>query len=375
MQTSTTSERFIGIMSGTSLDGLDVVLIRRHGPKLHVERGHTYPYDAALQQRLLALCSPSANEIQTMLAADVELGRFIAASVNRFLDEAGLKAGEIRAIGSHGQTIRHLPDGEHPNTLQIGDPNTIAQLTGITTVADFRRRDMAAGGQGAPLVPAFHQAMFLQTGEDRVVVNIGGIANITVLPGDSAQPVTGFDTGPGNVLMDAWYRQHQQGDCDRSGQWAQSGKVDTDLMEAMASEGFLHKAPPKSTGRELFNAAWLQQQLEGRELRPEDVQASLCQFTADTIMQAIRQHAGQARRILVCGGGVHNDDLMRRLRTQAPEKVAVQSTAEHGIDPDCVEGACFAWMAGQTLDGETSNLPAVTGAQQSVILGGIYQGS
>jgi anhydro-N-acetylmuramic acid kinase len=373
MPTSTSSERFIGIMSGTSLDGLDVVLIRRRTDSVQVERGHTFPYDATLQQALTALCSPSANEIQAMLAADVALGRFIAACVQRFLDEAGLASGDIRAIGSHGQTIRHLPDGDFPNTLQIGDPNTIAQLTGITTVADFRRRDMAAGGEGAPLVPAFHQAMFRHTEENRVVVNIGGIANITVLPADPAEAVIGFDTGPGNGLMDAWYRQHHDGDCDRDGRWAASGKPDDGLLAAMSSEGFLNKAPPKSTGRELFNAQWLQGHLQGRTLAPEDVQASLCQFTADTIMQAIREHGGRVRRILVCGGGVHNAELMRRLQAEADDGVAVESTLGQGIDPDHVEGACFAWMASQTLSGEASNLPSVTGASAEVILGAIYQ--
>jgi anhydro-N-acetylmuramic acid kinase len=365
-------QRFIGIMSGTSLDGLDVVLIQRDDAGIRVERGHTYPYSAALKQALLGLCSPASNEIQTMLAVDVELARFIAASVNRFLEKAGLAAGDIRAIGSHGQTIRHLPDGDFPNTLQIGDPNTIAQRTGITTVADFRRRDMAAGGQGAPLVPAFHQALFQHAGEDRVVVNIGGIANITVLPGDTTVPVTGFDTGPGNVLMDAWYRLHHEGDYDRDGQWAQSGRVNEALLRAMLEENFFRKQPPKSTGRELFNLAWLQDQLEGKTLPPQDVQSTLCQLSADSIMQAIRQHAGEARRILVCGGGIHNDALMSRLRAQAIEGGVIESTAAHGIDPDCVEGACFAWMASQTLTGEPSNLPAVTGAQGPVILGGIY---
>ncbi|MEJ2452210.1 MAG: anhydro-N-acetylmuramic acid kinase, partial [Gammaproteobacteria bacterium] len=200
-----------------------------------------------------------------------------------------------------------------------------------------------------------------------------GIANITVLPADPAEAVIGFDTGPGNGVMDAWYRQHHDGDCDRDGRWAASGKPDDGLLAAMSSEGFLNKAPPKSTGRELFNAQWLQGHLQGRTLAPEDVQASLCQFTADTIMQAIREHGGRVRRILVCGGGVHNAELMRRLQAEADDGVAVESTLGQGIDPDHVEGACFAWMASQTLSGEASNLPSVTGASAEVILGAIYQ--
>ena len=359
-------------MSGTSLDGLDVVLIQRDITGIRVERGHTYPYSESLKQNLLSLCAPGDNEIQTMLGVDVQLARFIAASVNKLLDEAGLSAADIRAIGSHGQTIRHLPEGDSPNTLQIGDPNTIVQLTGITTVADFRRRDMAAGGQGAPLVPAFHQALFQSAEEDRVVVNIGGIANITVLPGDCLIPVTGFDTGPGNVLMDAWYRLHHEGDYDLGGQWAEGGKVDEGLLQDMLKDGYFRKSPPKSTGRELFNLEWLQRHLEARALPAQDVQATLCQLTADTIMQAILRHAGQARRILLCGGGVHNDSLVRRLRSQATPGMVIESTTSHGIDPDCVEGACFAWLASQTLSGEPANLPAVTGAKGPVILGGIY---
>lgn len=365
-------QRYIGSISGTSLDGVDVGLIEYHHGQLRLDSGQTYPYPPPLRDRLMALCQPGTNEIAAMLAADVELGRFIAQSILGFLKDRGLKAGEVRAIGSHGQTIRHLPDGPNPNTLQIGDPNTLAEVTGITTVADFRRRDMAAGGQGAPLVPAFHKAVFAKPGETRVVVNIGGIANITILPSAPDAPVIGFDTGPGNVLMDGWYRRHLSGDCDRGGQWASSGTQDEDLLRAMGKEAYLHKPAPKSTGRELFNEAWLDTMLGGRTLRPEDVQASLCQFTARTIVQAIRDSAGTVDRILVCGGGVHNGELMRRLQAEAGDSVPVGSTAELGIDPDFVEAACFAWMAAQTLDGSTANLPSVTGARRAVILGGIY---
>jgi len=307
-----------------------------------------------------------------MLRADILLARFIATTINRFLAEAGVPASAISAIGSHGQTIRHLPDGDSPNTLQIGDPNTIAQLTGITTVADFRRRDMAAGGQGAPLVPAFHQALFRSPEEDRVVVNIGGIGNITVLPARATLPVIGFDTGPGNVLMDAWFRAHHKGDYDRGGQWASSGRVDSGLLHTLLEEAYFFRTPPKSTGRELFNLGWLQRQLGGTPLRPEDVQATLCQLTADSVMQAIARHGGKPRRILVCGGGVHNQALIQAMQAQLEGGVVLESTAAHGIDPDCVEGACFAWLASQALRGEPANLPAVTGAEGPVVLGGVY---
>lgn len=368
-------QRFIGIMSGTSLDGLDVVMLSRDHEGFELEAGHTYAYPEPLRATLLSLCGPSTDEIQTMLRADIELGRFIADSVLSFLEERGLAPSAITAIGSHGQTIRHLPDGDAANTLQIGDPNTIAQKTGITTVADFRRRDMAAGGQGAPLVPAFHQAMFHSAEENRVVVNIGGIANITVLPTDPLVPVTGFDTGPGNVLMDAWHGEHRPGRYDENGGWAGSGEVDEGLLERMLEEPYFVKQPPKSTGRELFHLNWLRPYLDGHELSAEDIQATLSQFTATTIMQAIERHAPHCRRILVCGGGVHNLPLMGRLQALAGGAVKVESTAAHGIDPDCVEGACFAWMASQTLRREPSNLPSVTGASEAVVLGAIYQGS
>ncbi|MBD3670791.1 MAG: anhydro-N-acetylmuramic acid kinase [Gammaproteobacteria bacterium] len=367
-------QHFLGIMSGTSLDGLDVVLLTRSDDHIQVGNGHTYPYPVALRQDLLRLCGPSQDELSLMMSSDIALGQFVADSVMRFLEKEGLNAADITAIGSHGQTIRHLPDGKYPNTLQIGDPNTIAQRTGITTVADFRRRDMAAGGQGAPLVPAFHQAMLHAKTEDRVVLNIGGIANITVLPANEHHPVTGFDTGPGNVLMDIWHQRHHGGHFDENGDWANQGSVDDGLLHRMLEEPYFVRQPPKSTGRELFHYNWLQPYLDGHHLEAADVQATLSQFTATTIMQAIEQHAPSTRRVLVCGGGVHNLPLMQRLRSLAGDNRVVESTAAHGIDPDCMEGACFAWMASQTLRHLPANLPSVTGAKGPVILGAIYPG-
>lgn len=372
MQQIDGTQRYIGTMSGTSLDGLDVVLCAFTDNGLVVEAAQTYPFPVDLVSELLALCSPGKDEIRRMLRADIRLARFTAQSIQSLLSQQGLTPKAIKAIGHHGQTIRHLPQEEYPNTLQIGDANTIAQICQITTVADFRRRDMAAGGQGAPLVPAFHQAIFQQAGENRVIVNVGGIANITVLAGDR-RAVIGFDSGPGNVLVDLWYRQHQEGSIDTGGQWADLGKVDTDFLQTMLSEPYFQQPYPKSTGRETFHNTWLSRMLANRELSAVDVQASLCQLSAETIMHAIAQTDTAFQRILVCGGGVHNLSLMRRLQELAGT-IPVESSAEYGLHPDWVEGACFAWLAKQTLEGQPANLPSVTGASDEVILGAIYQG-
>lgn len=371
MKQSFGKQRYIGTMSGTSLDGLDVVLVAFTENELVVEAAQTYPFPAELVAELLALCSLGSDEIRRMLRADIRLAQFTAQSIQDLLQQQGLNTREITAIGHHGQTIRHLPAEKYPNTLQIGDANTVAQLCQITTVADFRRRDMAAGGQGAPLVPAFHQAIFRQTNESRVIVNIGGIANITVLATGPSE-VIGFDSGPGNVLMDLWYRQHQSGNIDEGGQWAESGQVDSGLLAAMLSEPYFQQPFPKSTGRETFHRKWLDHMLTGRELSAADVQATLCQLSAVSIMSAITQTGTACQRILVCGGGVHNQSLMQRLQILAKE-IPVESTTNHGLHPDWVEGACFAWLAKQTIEGHTANLPSVTGARNEVILGAIYQ--
>lgn len=371
MRETTDTGRYIGTMSGTSLDGLDVVLTAFSPSGLVVEASQTYPYPAQLAAELLALCSPGDNEITRLLAADIQLARFTAQSIQKLLQQHGLSPQDIIAIGHHGQTIRHLPVGDHPNTLQIGDANSIAHLCGITTVADFRRRDMAAGGQGAPLVPAFHRAVFHHADENRVIVNIGGVANITVLNADQGE-VIGFDSGPGNVLMDLWYRQHQSGAIDEDGRWADTGLVNSELLDDMLSDPYFSQAHPKSTGREYFHQEWLVRMLAQRDLSAADVQASLCQLTAETILLAIGQAGTDCQRILVCGGGVHNLSLMRRLQTLAGS-IPVESSANYGIHPDWVEGACFAWLAKQTIEGRPANLPSVTGASAEVILGAIYQ--
>ena len=362
---------YIGTMSGTSLDGLDVVLMRFTSQGSVVAAAQTYPYPPHLADDLLALCAAGTDEITRMMSADIRLARFTAQSVLDLLQQQDLPPEAITAIGHHGQTIRHLPTSDTPGTLQIGDANTLAQLTGITTVADFRRRDMAAGGQGAPLVPAFHRATFHDPDENRVIVNIGGIANITLLSTDGSD-VIGFDSGPGNVLMDLWYRLHQSGTIDVDGRWAESGVVHEPLLAAMLADPYFARPYPKSSGREYFHQTWLTQLLSGFELSAADVQATLCQLTAASILHAIQQTGRSCERILICGGGVHNLSLMRRLK-QLVTPLPLGSTAEYGIHPDWVEGACFAWLAQQTLAARPANLPAVTGASHEVILGAIYQ--
>lgn len=373
MTETTDTRRYIGTMSGTSLDGLDVVLTTSTANGLEVEAAQTYPYPAQMAAELLSLCSPGEDEITRMLTADIQLARFTAQSIQSLLQQQGLGPRDITTIGHHGQTIRHQPSGDHPNTLQIGDANTIALLSGITTVADFRRKDMAAGGQGAPLVPAFHRAVFQHADENRVIVNIGGIANITVLNARQNE-VIGFDSGPGNVLMDLWYRTHQSGSIDEGGAWAETGQVDASLLDEMLSDPYFSQDYPKSTGREHFHQNWLNRMLAERRLTAADVQATLCQLTAETIHRAIIQAGTDCQRILVCGGGVHNLSLMKRLQTLAAS-IPVESSANYGIHPDWVEGACFAWLAKQTMEALPANLPSVTGASDEVILGAIYQAS
>ncbi len=367
------AERYIGLMSGTSLDGIDAVLVEYDGrnTKLLTARHQTFSPD--LRRQLQALLSPGENEIERMAEADIALAHAYSESVHTLLSEAGTKATEIRAIGSHGQTIRHLPDSRLPTTIQIGDPNTLCELTGIDVVADFRRRDMAAGGQGAPLVPAFHAAAFQQPGHDIAVVNIGGIANITLLPGDSARPVQGFDTGPGNTLCDMWIQRHHSNSYDAGGAWATQGKILTDVLKTLRNDPYFVKAPPKSTGREYFNLDWLNRSITNiTSYRAEDIQATLCELTATTICHALQASMRHLKYLLVCGGGIHNQFLCDRLKIHLGE-VELLSTESRGIHPDWVEAMAFAWLAAQTIAGKSGNLPAVTGASHPVILGAFYQ--
>lgn len=372
------AERYIGLMSGTSADGIDATLLEIDTRGSFTLRGHLeIPHPAELRQDILALCQPGDNEMERLGQLDQRLGRAFAEAANQLLQQQGLTAGEITAIGSHGQTVRHHPQGTlpHPFTLQIGDPNLIAELTGITTVADFRRRDMAVGGGGAPLVPAFHQAAFLSADERRVIINIGGIANVSDL--SSAQAL-GFDTGPGNALMDGWVQRHQGCRYDQDGRWAQSGRSCPTLLQQLLQHPYFVAPPPKSTGREDFNLHWLDAQLAAHarnhsgELATEDVQATLLELTAVSIIEAVDRHIRKYDHLYVCGGGACNPALMARLGQLS--KMPVDDTAALGIAPQQVEGAAFAWLARQTLHRLPGNKPSATGAHKAVILGGIYPG-
>jgi anhydro-N-acetylmuramic acid kinase len=367
-------ELFIGLMSGTSLDAIDAVLVDLASSTPQQIATHSHPLPAALRTQLLTLChGGTADELRHMAELDVRLGHLFAEAALALLQRAAIPAAAVRAIGSHGQTVRHEPDGDIPFTVQIGDPNVIAHITGITTVADFRRRDIAAGGQGAPLVPAFHAAVLRSTEEDRVALNIGGMANITVLPRDPQQTVTGFDTGPGNVLMDAWTARHLGTPQDNEGRWAGSAPRHAPLLAALLGDAYFQRPPPKSTGREHFNMTWLEARLALFDTEPEPaaVQASLVALTAQSCAAAIRHHAPHTQQVLVCGGGVHNVTLMQQL-TDALPGMRVTSTQSLGLDPDWVEALAFAWLARQTLAGRPGNLPSVTGAKTPVVLGGIY---
>ncbi len=368
-------ELYVGLMSGTSLDGIDAVLVDLEDRAPRLQATHQAPLPEALRGRIEALMG-GAHTLSELGELDRILGELCADTVLRLLDRASTPAQAIQAIGSHGQTLYHQPRGTPPFTLQIGDPNVIAERTGITTVADLRRRDMAAGGEGAPLVPAFHAAALHSASEDRVILNVGGIANITVLAADPARPVTGFDTGPGNTLMDAWIRRHLNETFDRDGRWAAQGKAHAGLVRHMLNAPYFAAPPPKSTGREDFHLEWLEAQLRAldRTLSPQDIQASLLELTAQSIAQAISAQLPISPRVLVCGGGTHNRALMSRLQALLPG-ARVQSTAALGLDPDWVEATAFAWLAQQTLKGAPGNLPSVTGARRAVVLGGIYPGA
>ncbi len=366
----TTSNLYIGLISGTSADAIDAALVDFSGDFPQLLCAHDAPW-GELQADIHRLCSPGDDEIPRMAALDHLIGERFAAAANQLLQKAGVPSSRIAAIGSHGQTVRHLPPtpGSAGFSVQIGDPNIIAEQTGITTVADFRRRDMAAGGQGAPLVPAFHQAAFEHAGSARVVVNIGGLANITALPGDGR--VAGHDTGPGNTLMDAWIQKHLGKTYDENGQWAATGAVQQTLLERMFEESYFKAAPPKSTGRELFNLAWLERFLDAEQqpIAAADVQATLLELTAQTIAADVRRE--RPDQVFVCGGGAYNARLMQRLSTLlTPARVS--GTQDLGIAPEWIEAAAFAWLAMRTVNRLPGNAPQATGADSAVILGGIY---
>jgi anhydro-N-acetylmuramic acid kinase len=405
----------LGLISGTSADGIDAALVRfapsepgaaaasaalprartdavpslphagepavpplpqagegrgegRPCSPLHIIGALTLPYPPRLRERILALAtSRAAIDLDDYGALDVAIGECFAEAALSLLRKTGTPASDVAAIGSHGQTIRHRPAGAHPFTLQIGDPTVIAERTGITTIADFRRADVAAGGQGAPLLPALHAALFAGE-ETRIVLNLGGIANVTVLaPG---REIIGFDTGPANCLLDAWMQRHRGSARDEGGAWAQSGRIDRSLLDRWLADPYFAASPPKSTGREAFNLDWLDARLDAR-IAPADVQATLIALTAETIADAIRTVAPDAREVFACGGGVHNPALMAAIGACiAPARFA--STAALGLDPDYVEAAGFAWLARARLANAPGNIPAATGARGPRVLGAIH---
>ncbi len=367
------SSYFIGLMSGTSVDAIDAALISFDADKIHLHHSYRHEFPSVIRSELLMISQESREftPLHRIAFLDIHLAKLYAESVQKLLRQANLSPDKITAIGCHGQTIVHSPDSKPPYTWQLGDPNTVAELTGITTVADFRRRDLAAGGQGAPLAPACHQALFHSPTENRIVLNIGGIANLTVLPADTQQAVIGFDTGVGNALLDVWCLKHRAQAYDNAGQWASSGIVQPQLLSDLLSDPYFSRPAPKSTGRDYFNINWLNLYLGLQNYRPEDVQATLLALTVESIVAATRAY--QPQRLIVCGGGAHNLGLMQGLAQSLPN-CSVESSMAFGIDPDWIEAICFAWLARQTINRQTGNLPSVTGAHHPVILGGIYYG-
>ena len=358
---------YIGVMSGTSLDGLDIALIEQN-TAVKLIATHYIPMPESLRAELLGLCASGPDEIARSAIAQQNWVTLAAQGIHALLEQQQLTPADIRAIGSHGQTIRHEP--ARGFTVQIGNPALLTELTEITVVSDFRSRDVAAGGQGAPLVPAFHEALFGQTNGNRAVLNVGGFSNLSLI--ETGKPVAGFDCGPGNVLLDAWIHQQRGDTFDRDGQWAATGKIEPQLLTALLSDPFFLTQGPKSTGREVFNLSWLEHHL-GRlpSFDAQDVQATLLELTAHTIVESLKTAQPHTETLLVCGGGAHNTTLMKRLAAMLPA-TRVSSTATHGVDPDWVEAMAFAWLAHCCLEGIAANRPSVTGARGLRVLGAIY---
>lgn len=360
---------YLGLISGTSADGIDAALVS-FAPRLQIHAARTVPYSAAIREQVLALSQASAQvSLDALARLDTAIGRAFAAAAESVIAQAAVDRAQITAIGSHGQTLRHNPGDALGYSMQVGDPNQIAERCAITTVADFRRRDVAAGGHGAPLMPAFHAALWHSRDEDRAVLNLGGIANLTLLP--RSGPVRGFDSGPANGLMDAWCALHCGQPFDSHGELAAAGSVDGALLAALQADPWFAQLPPKSTGRDQFHLPWLHAAMGARTLAINDVQATLCELSALTIADALRASAPATRRLLVCGGGVHNPELLRRVQAHLPE-VAIASTAALGLDPDFVEAVGFAWLARETLAGRAGNRCEVTGARGPRVLGAVY---
>ena len=365
------AEIYIGLMSGTSLDGVDIAVVDFEPFPPRLLHCATEPYPPAVREALQRLCREQTTSLDSLYRLDAGLGDLYAESVERALAAAGLESSQVIALGCHGQTLRHSPDSDPPYTVQIGDPSRLAARSGIDTVADFRRKDLALGGQAAPLAPAFHRYLFRSADENRVVVNIGGIANLTWLPADTSAPLLGFDTGPGNTLLNYWIEKQLGRTFDEDGNWARGGRVDDDLLVKMIeAEPYFRAAAPKSTGTEYFSPDWLERQLPG-DFEARDIQATLVELTAATIADAISALPEAAANCYVCGGGAHNDYLLERLRQRLPDS-DIQTTAALGIEPDFVEAAAFAWLARERIGLRAGNIPEITRAQRETLLGGIY---
>lgn len=370
------SKYYLGLMSGTSIDAIDAAIVDLGQRTATIIHTHSHPYANEIREEIVALCQTGQNEIERMGQLDMQVGHAFANAARTLLSKANIAAADIIAIGSHGQTIRHLPNANNPFSLQIGNPATIALQTGITTVADFRNADIAAGGQGAPLVPAFHHHVFGSSGVNRVILNIGGIANLTILDAKEQHAVSGFDTGPGNILMDAWTQEYFNLSFDDEGELAHRGTVNSGLLKMLLTDPYFTEPPPKSTGREYFNMNWLTDYLGNlnKPFEPIDILSTLNQLTVSTIIADVNKYAADTTELLVCGGGAKNKTLMNKLASEL-NNCNVATTEKYGVNPDWVEAAAFAWLAKMALNGHPANVPAVTGAKRSVILGGIYKGS
>jgi anhydro-N-acetylmuramic acid kinase len=364
-------EFYIGLMSGTSLGGIDIAIVDFSVKPPQTLLSDTLPYSASMKSRIRNITLDDTASIDSICQLNIELGHVYATVVNETIGKANLDNTQILAIGNHGQTIRHCPDAAFPYTLQLGDPNTLAIKTGITTVADFRGIDIALGGQGAPLAPAFHQSIFSSTTTDRAIINIGGIANVTYLPSKPTEKVMGFDTGPGNTLSDYWIGLHKNLAYDDGGQWARSGRViDELLVEIVQKESFFKQKAPKSTGTDYFNSAWLSAfNING--YAPNDIQATLIELTALSISESISKLPSNYIECFICGGGAHNSLLIEHIQHRLP-KYLIQTTEQLGVDPNYVEAIAFAWLAKQRMNNKTGNIPSATNAIHKGILGGIY---
>lgn len=363
------SQFYLGLMSGTSMDGVDVALVDFSGSHPRLLDCQTYPYPVELLSDLHSLCNPNENEIERMGRADRAVAKVFADASLQLLKDNYVQTNQVIAIGSHGQTIRHLPEGKNSFSLQIGDPNTIATLTGIDVIADFRRKDIALGGQGAPLVPAFHQAIFAHPKKSRVVVNIGGISNLTYLPKDPTDNIIGFDTGPGNALLDVWCKKHTGKGYDDKGKWAAQSSANPELLNNLMAHPYFSAPAPKSTGRELFNLSWLEQHLGQLThlLEPQMVQATLVALTTQSITKQVQQF-NDVEEVYICGGGAQNEFLLEELESELHE-CELYTTDELGVTADAVEAMAFAWLAFAHLNKIPGNIRSVTGASRAAILG------